>query len=153
MNKLPDRFLTKFSEDPIRGCWIWNSGKNKKGPEGYGRYWTDGKDVQAHRYSYETIRGPIPDNMQIDHLCQTRTCVNPWHLEIVTQSINIKRSDSENRKKTHCPKGHPYEGDNLYVGPNDARRYCITCHRARNVKYRERKKAIRAMKEADNDTD
>jgi len=69
-------------------CWVWQHGKT---PEGYGRKHTGGRTVYAHRYYYERVNGPIPDGLEIDHLCRVRECVNPGHLEAVTTTENIRR--------------------------------------------------------------
>jgi hypothetical protein len=93
--------------------------------------------VFAHRWSYEHHFGPIPDGMQLDHLCRNRRCVNPEHLEPVTGAENVRRAAVT---KTHCPQGHSYSGSNLYVPPGGtSQRQCRTCirNRARN----RRKKA------------
>lgn len=66
-------------------CWVWNWSVK---PSGYGRY----KNTQAHRYYYEKYVGLVPDEHQIDHLCQNRVCVNPEHLEAVSPYVNTDRS-------------------------------------------------------------
>ncbi len=108
------------------GCWNWDVCDNL----GYGRA-TDGKhrSVKAHRLMYERLVGPIPEGLVIDHLCRNRTCVNPDHLEPVTQSENVRRGNgfsAVNARKTHCKRGHPLDGDNLYRNPAGAR-VCRTC--------------------------
>ena len=125
------------------GCWLWTGTQGTK--DGYGKFQpSPGKPkVMAHRWSYETFVGEIPDKYQIDHKCHTddegcpggpdcrhRRCVNPAHLEAVTASENTMRQRHFERSKTECPKGHPYEGDNLIVG-SDHRRRCRECDRAR----------------------
>ncbi len=108
-------------------CWIWLGGKTSGG---YGRFmiycdWIGtghhGKLIPAHRFLYETTVGKIPDGLEPDHLCNTPACVRPSHLEPVTHIENKRRA-----KKSHCPKGHPYSGKNLYVDPRGWRR-CRTC--------------------------
>lgn len=86
--------------------------------------------------SHELHKGPIPEGLVIDHLCRNRGCVNPDHLEAVTQRENILRGEglaAANARKTHCPKGHPYSGENLYVVPSSGRRQCRICADARRA--------------------
>jgi hypothetical protein len=70
------------------GCWLWTGSLNNKG---YAQLGVAGRVRSAHRVAYELFKGAIPDGLQIDHLCRVRQCVNPDHLEAVTQSVNIRR--------------------------------------------------------------
>jgi len=125
------------------GCWLWTGPHGTR--DGYGKFQpSPGQSkVMAHRWSYEVHHGPIPDGYQIDHTCHSddescpggpdcihRRCVNPAHLEAVTASENTMRQRHYERARTECPKGHPYEGDNLIMG-KDGRRRCRECDRAR----------------------
>ena len=88
----------------------------------------------AHRVSYELFRGPIPDGLQIDHLCRIRHCVNPDHLEAVTQRENILRGTSPSAKaaaRDACINGHPYTPENtkLFRGDRQCRTCQLTWHR------------------------
>ena len=92
------------------------------------RFW-----AKVERVAYEMVVGPIPDGLQIDHLCRVRNCVNPDHLEPVTPRENTMRGYSiqaQNARKTHCIHGHPFEG-NTYARP-DGNRECAVCKKARN---------------------
>lgn len=132
------RLLKHTVIDIETGCWNWSGAI---GNHGYGvlMLW-DGKKRQtklAHRVSYERFVGPFPKGLYSDHLCRNRRCINPKHLEPVTLSENIRRGEAgkktgaKNRAKTHCPKGHPYSGDNLLLetqhGGKYQRRACKTC--------------------------
>jgi len=114
-----------------RGCWLWCGGLDSRG---YGQLGVDGVTLRAHRVAYEAYVGPIPEGLELDHLCRERRCVNPDHLEPVTRSVNVRRglapevNAARNLAKTHCPHGHPYEGDNVRVHPNGGRS-CRTCDR------------------------
>lgn len=131
------RFEAKFTESPS-GCWEWNAAIDAAG---YGRFSVrigptraDYRMKLAHRVSYETFVGPIPDGLDIDHLCRNRKCVNPEHLEPVTRSENLRRSPlmgAASLAKTHCPGGHEYSGDNTRVNKSGSRS-CRVCERARN---------------------
>lgn len=75
--------------DDETGCWLWTGSKNNKG---YAQLGDNGRTRSAHRVSYELFKGEIPAGLQLDHLCMVRHCVNPEHLEAVTQSVNMRRS-------------------------------------------------------------
>lgn len=109
-------------------CWEWTAGKRLNG---YGRFWVDGKNVSAHRWSYEYFIGPIPEGLQIDHLCRNRECCNPKHLEAVTCQENLLRGNTfaaRNSQKTHCKNGHPFDGRNTGTSVR-GHRYCRACQR------------------------
>lgn len=113
------------------GCWEWRKSINKAG---YGESWDPNarKRVIAHRFSWQIFNGPIPEGLTIDHLCRNRKCVNPDHLEPVTNKENILRGTGPaamNARMTHCPKGHPLNGANL-MSRCDGRRRCRTCYNA-----------------------
>lgn len=104
-------------------------------------FWYKEKNTKAHRAAYELLIAPIPNDKVIDHLCRNPSCVNPDHLEVVTQRENILRGigpSAIHARKTHCPRGHPYSGDNLYISPNRQRR-CRTCQRQCQIKRRKKK--------------
>jgi hypothetical protein len=117
-------------------CWVWQL---RIDTYGYGRVHAE----PAHRVSYEERRGPIPAGLTLDHLCRVRECINPDHLEPVTNGENILRGESfsaRNARKTHCPNGHPLSGANLRVEANGARR-CKTCRVSSERRRYLRKKA------------
>lgn len=136
-----ERFWMKVTSATTdhRGCWDWASAKTDCG---YGSFWDGTRKVYAHRWSYEQLRAEIPEGLCIDHLCQNRACVNPWHLEPVTTSVNIRRGRRAEVRRAqmppNCPHGHPYSGDNLIIS-TPGWRVCRACEVAKN----ERRKAAR----------
>lgn len=83
--------LPKYIVNEETKCWEWQLGKDTCG---YGCIWFNNKSIKAHRYYYELYKGPIPEGLQVDHLCRVRHCVNPEHLEIVTSAENTRRGNS-----------------------------------------------------------
>lgn len=120
------------------GCWTYQ-GLLKS--NGYGHFYPGGgrgtPKVYVHRYAYELCVGPIPEGLDLDHLCRVRNCVNPAHLEPVTRQENLLRGDTvaaRNAAKTHCPQGHEYSPENMYL--TGVWRRCATCSRERSRKQR-----------------
>lgn len=129
------------------GCWEW---LGFVGKTGYGQCWTG----TAHRHFYRNLVGEIPAGMHVDHICHVpeecvggsacrhRRCVNPDHLRVVTPRENVLRSNSFvaiNASSTHCPEGHPYEGDNLVILAKQ--RTCRICARRRDREGKARIKS------------
>jgi HNH endonuclease len=125
------RFWSKVDKCAPNGCWQWIG---RLSYAGYGQFYVGDRCFRPHRTSYEWERGPIPDGLELDHLCRNRGCVNPDHLEAVTHKENVRRGRAlevmlaRKRAVTHCPKGHPYEGDNLWTNSR-GHRWCKTCRR------------------------
>ena len=130
------RFWSKVEKTD--GCWIWK-GCNRG--DGYGAFSIRGRGILPHRFGYELSKGEIPKGLQIDHLCRNRLCVNPEHLEAVSQKENILRGDSaitRNRLKTHCPRGHPLIAGNLdNYEAKKGYRYCLICRRMHSAKWKK----------------
>ncbi len=106
-------------------CWLWRGATNG---QGYGVIGVDGHQRYAHRLSYELFVGPIPDGLELDHLCRTPACVNPAHLEPVTHQENIRRGFEARGPLTHCTRGHAFDEVNTYVSPIGFRS-CRQCAR------------------------
>lgn len=118
-------------------CWIWTASLNA---QGYGQVRRLGRNYGCHRVAYLLTHGSIPEGMQLDHLCRVRECVNPAHLEPVTNQENARRSPIMGRGqtyKTHCPQGHPYDEGNTYITPQGKRR-CRQCSNAQSRMYYRR---------------
>lgn len=112
------------------GCWEW---LGEVTLNGYGKWQRGPGHLQkvVHRIVYQHYKNrEIPKGMQLDHLCRVRNCCNPDHLEEVTPSENTRRQDHAERRKTHCPKGHPYDEENTRRTPS-GKRVCRACDRAR----------------------
>lgn len=123
-----ERFEAKYRVDDS-GCWLWTATIT---PRGYGQFYLNGR-IEAHRAAWELLRGPIPEGLQIDHLCRVRACVNPDHLEPVTAKINCHRGfgpSGLNASKTECSHGHAYTPENTYLEFNKVgrtKRHCRAC--------------------------
>lgn len=140
-----DRFAEKIALTDS-GCIEWIGGDNGAGYGSFFLDWAGGRNLKAlaHRWSYEYHVGPIPDGLHLDHLCRNTMCVNPEHLEAVTQQENTLRGFSvaaEHAQKTHCINGHPLSGDNLILRSNGKWRDCRECKRQKDRRYRQRKAA------------
>jgi hypothetical protein len=83
------RAPTPYLVDEATGCWEWQWAKNRGG-YGHTRA-TDGRSIPAHRKMWEAVNGPVPEGLELDHLCRNRSCVNPAHLEPVTRGENARR--------------------------------------------------------------
>ena len=120
-----ERFWAKVSGGDVEGCWNWVA---SIADTGYGQFADRGVRHYAHRFAYQQMVGEIPEGLVLDHLCRNRACVNPWHLDPVTQKINVARSYGA---RTHCPQGHPYDEANTYVTTRGVRQ-CRECKRIRD---------------------
>lgn len=140
---LIDRLMEKVRVD-ADGCWVWTGscfgGNVGKNGVRYGRISRDGKQIAVHRASYEAHVGPIPAGLVIDHLCRNTFCINPAHLEAVTQQENVLRGLGA--MKSHCPHGHELSGSNLRIQKRRtkaSKRICATCHVEQNRAWRARR--------------
>lgn len=121
-----DSFLSKVSPEPNSGCWLWDASTSA---DGYGRVMLNGRVQNAHRVSYEIHVGPVPEGLVVDHLCRNRCCVNPDHLEPVTERENFRRGYAGKHVRvpvTHCWRGHLYTEQNTYRDKKGVRS-CRAC--------------------------
>jgi hypothetical protein len=136
------RFLPKVGI-AASGCWEWLTYRT---PDGYGQFWGGNACILAHRWSYQHYVGPIPDGLVIDHLCRNPGCVNPDHLEPVPMRTNTERGllyetlAATAKKKTHCKRGHPLSGPNLFIDRRGDR-CCKTCRAAKAEEWRRANRA------------
>lgn len=135
------------------GCWRWAACIRD---DGYGSFTVVGGHgpntirLVAHKYAFEVFRFPVPEGLELDHLCRNRWCVNPFHLQPVTQLTNLMRGESfcaNNARKTHCMHGHEFTPENTLIVeyPNRAPcRRCRKCHARRQNEFyrRTRRKAL-----------
>ncbi len=137
MNQITEKELTRFNARwKLEGnCHIWQGYLDK---DGYGSFYFRKKLRRAHRVAYFMVVGDIPKGMVVDHICNNRPCVNPSHLRLLTPKANSLDSRSipaQNARKTHCPKGHPY--DRFY-----GQRYCSICEAAKTKRLRAKWRAM-----------
>lgn len=127
------RFFAKVHKEQ-RGCWRWIGARGSRTAE-YGVLTIEGRRRYAHRAAYEHFVGPIPQGLEIDHLCRNPRCVNPDHMQPVSHLENCRRGrvGKHNAAKTHCPHGHPYSGSNLKLRTSrgSLERVCLACNNRR----------------------
>jgi hypothetical protein len=109
-------------------CWLWIGFKDK---DGYGKFGinrvNDRRCPMAHRYAWEQFFGE-PPTLELDHLCRTKSCVNPWHCEDVTTKVNVHRNESPagiNFRKVLCKRGHEITGVRK---DRPGHRFCKVCN-------------------------
>jgi hypothetical protein len=156
LEKIKARFWSRVDKSgpicPRLGtrCWLWTRGKV---PSGYGQFWDGGRNVPAHCFAWRLLRGTVPDDLELDHLCRNRACVNPDHLEPVTGRVNTLRGESfaaQNARKTHCIRGHELCAANIRWERcrGGLARKCLVCQRQRDREYRARRRAAAARDDA-----
>lgn len=128
------------------GCHLWTGSTNEKG---YGHVQDAGRVRRVHRVRYEREVGPVPAGMELDHTCSVRHCCNPAHLRPVTHRTNLLAGNTiaaAAASRTHCPRGHALEGDNLrQCDLRHGVRSCRTCFNAnQNAAHAERKRRERS---------
>lgn len=121
-DRLPENFWSRVSEDSS-GCWLWTGAQKGKG---YANVWHNKRDDYGHRVAYRELVGEIPAGLVIDHLCRNRLCVNPQHMEPVTNRENLVRG-VRFEPPTHCKRGHEMTQEN--TARWSGRRQCRTCAR------------------------
>src|SRR6266568_8464909 len=110
-------------------CWLWIAGMDN---HGYGTFDIGQQKRRGHQIAWQLLRGPVPDGLELDHLCRVPLCVNPNHLEPVTHRENTLRGEgitAQQARRTHCPQGHVLAGHNLEPR-RDGHRACRACRKA-----------------------
>lgn len=128
---------TSFWErlEQVGDCWVYTGLKTYNG---YGQI-NVGGFRRAHRYAWSELRGPIPEGLDLDHLCKNRACCNPDHLEVVTTAVNNARANGfPGGVQTHCLRGHEFTPENTRIFQGERR--CRACQRI----YRERERMKRS---------
>lgn len=123
-----DRFWSKVD---IGDCWLWLGGK---AAGRYGGFYDRGKWRPAHLVAYEELVGPVPDGLELDHLCRVTHCVNPDHLEPVTHGDNVRRGRGpiHHRIQTKCKWGHLFDEANTRYEKGRLHRTCRACEREKS---------------------
>src|SRR5258707_32147 len=129
-----DRFSRLYIPEPNSGCWLWLGALNAAG---YGRFAFNGKNSRAHRVAYQLMKGAIPRGRHLDHLCRMPCCVNPDHLEPVTNRENVVRGYKARGLNTHCVNGHFIDGITVWRSGTE----CSECRRdrGRTPEFRDKK--------------
>jgi hypothetical protein len=120
------RFVVKQDGD---GCWVWSGSKSK----GYGFFGFRGRNIKAHRFIWRVVNGAVPTDLELDHICNNRSCIRLSHLRLSTARANVLRGGSviaANALKTHCLRGHEFNEENTLISPKNYRR-CRACNRER----------------------
>lgn len=136
--------LFSHCEIQPNGCWLWTGATERNG---YGLFTGPAghpvaKMTVAHRWSYYAMRGPIPDGMELDHLCNVRGCINPAHLEPVTKAENARR---RSERQTHCKWGHEFTPENTRIkAGTQNHRICRICHRRNSSKTQAKTREVTA---------
>jgi len=156
-------FDARVERIPFDTCWHWTGTLSQRGQYGLLNV-PPLSQYRAHRVAWEIYRGPLPaDTRSIDHLCRVSDCVNPDHLEVVTQKTNVLRGvgpTAENARKASCLRGHPFTPANTWVFTGKdgyTRRACRECQRMHSresarihkpwIRQNARRRAARYAKE------
>lgn len=120
------------------GCWEPTVSRDRYG---YGQIEEGGRPRKAHIVVWEAINGPVPEGLELDHLCRNPGCLRPDHLEAVTHAENVRRGLAGvlGPKPVHCSSGHEYSPANTYITATGSK-VCRACRVRHNAEYRRRKR-------------
>ena len=128
-----ERFRAQFTKRRPDECWVWRGATRN----GYGTLEVGGRPVYAHRFSLLHFGFRLARGMVVDHLCCNRRCVNPGHMELVTNSENVRRGHERRPDSNTCRNGHVYTTETLYIDPR-GKRDCRTCRANARARYEVR---------------
>lgn len=137
------RSSTEMKVPELGECMVYDG---QRSPDGYGVVRIERKHQMVHKYMWSLENGPVPDGLQLDHLCNNEPCWRQDHLEAVTPRENSLRSNSpasHNSRKTHCKHGHELSGENLKQwtsASGNRRRECRDCRRDISARYQARQR-------------
>lgn len=133
-----ERFFEKVAE--AGDCLVWTAATMANGYGIFTVYHEDAgrfRNILAHRWAYQNAHGPIPDGLEIDHLCRVRNCVRIEHLQAVPHRENQRRMG---QAVTHCRKaGHELTPENTYTNPKGMR-CCRECKRDSDRRFRAKQR-------------
>ena len=146
---LQEKFWNRVDKAGPNECWLWTGAITQKG---YGSFSAGRQPMPAHRFSYHLHNPDMDHSLVVDHICRNRACVNPNHLRLTTNRENVLCGvgpSASNARKTHCPRGHAYVGQNIQTN-RSGERICKECRRIRRARYYYADRDRAALKEAKN---
>lgn len=142
-NKVEEYFHDNYIPVTESGCWLWLRGCNS---DGYACMTVGITSTRVHKWAYEKYKHIVPTKMTLDHLCRVRSCVNPDHLDCISNWENSFRGDTLtgiNARKTHCKNGHEFTAQNTEVYKTKNRKWsngiirrCKICRRIYNKQWK-----------------
>lgn len=157
-----ERFWKMVAPPNENGCRLWLGAKSTSSTGDYGSFSLYAprplprKVVKAHVFSWELVHGPVPEGLELDHLCRVRLCVEEKHLEPVTHQVNMLRGDgvaSINASKSFCNNGHPLFGDNVRMEGGGRLRRCKACAKAAMERFMQKNPLYNKLRDRKSEAD